>query len=187
MEILFSQGFNNSKIIIKMKKIVLITMVIIGLNHSYGQVAIGKNSITNSSVILEFADATTNGINLPLVATLPVAGALVNGTILLDRNDSKVKWCANGAWVDLTGTGNVTLVSPTPNPSVDTGGGTIIGATSSLASGAMVLESTNKALILPKVTDPHTNVKSPIAGMMVYDTTSKSVAVFNGTNWSYWE
>lgn len=161
-------------------------MVFIGLNQSYGQVAIGKDNLTNTSILLEFANGTTNGINLPLVTTLPAAGALVNGTIVLDRNDSKVKWCENGAWVDLTDSGNVTLTDPTPNPSPSTGGGAIIGATSSLASGVLILESSNKALVLPHVANPHSEIKSPTPGMMVYDTASKSVAFFNGTNWSYW-
>ncbi len=69
----------------------------------------------------------------------------------------------------------------------DVGGGVVLGADSSSASGVLVLESSDKALILPKVTNPHLNMKSPTIGAMCYDTTSKSIAIFNGKEWAYWK
>jgi hypothetical protein len=58
--------------------------------------------------------------------------------------------------------------------------------TPSSVSGILVLEDANKAMILPKVASPHLNIISPAAGMMVYDTQKKQLAVFNGTVWSFW-
>jgi hypothetical protein len=55
------------------------------------------------------------------------------------------------------------------------------------AKGVLVLESADKAMILPKITNPHTTVKNPYPGMMCYDLTSKSLAVFDGANWNYWK
>ncbi|WP_279195775.1 hypothetical protein [Chryseobacterium indoltheticum] len=53
--------------------------------------------------------------------------------------------------------------------------------------GILVLEDTNKAMILPRVASPHLNIINPAPGMMVYDTTAKQLAVFNGTVWSFWK
>ena len=53
--------------------------------------------------------------------------------------------------------------------------------------GILVLADTNKAMVLPKVASPHLNIVNPSPGMMVYDTTSKQLAVFNGTVWSFWK
>lgn len=62
-----------------------------------------------------------------------------------------------------------------------------MGAKESAADGVLVLESTNRALVLPHVTNPHLTVKSPYPGMMCYDTVKKAVAVFDGTVWNYWK
>ena len=51
----------------------------------------------------------------------------------------------------------------------------------------LVLEDANKAMVLPTVPNPHVNIVNPEPGMMVYDTTAKQLAVFNGTVWSFWK
>ena len=53
--------------------------------------------------------------------------------------------------------------------------------------GILVLADTNKAMVLPKVASPHLNIVNPSPGMIVYDTTKKQLAVFNGTVWSFWK
>jgi hypothetical protein len=53
--------------------------------------------------------------------------------------------------------------------------------------GILVLTDKDKAMILPKVASPHLNIINPSAGMLVYDTTAKQLAVFNGTVWSFWK
>jgi len=52
--------------------------------------------------------------------------------------------------------------------------------------GVLELRANDKALVLPKVENPHLNVKSPVPGMMVYDSNSKSLAIFDGLKWNYW-
>ncbi|WP_262907374.1 hypothetical protein [Chryseobacterium sp. LC2016-27] len=42
-------------------------------------------------------------------------------------------------------------------------------------------------MILPKVASPHLNIINPSAGMMVYDTVKKQLAIYNGTVWSFWK
>ena len=53
--------------------------------------------------------------------------------------------------------------------------------------GILVLTDTNKAMVLPKVASPHLNIINPSAGMMVFDTVKKQLAVYNGTVWSFWK
>jgi hypothetical protein len=164
-----------------MKKIILSIVLLTG-GVLFAQVGIEKTSI-NGSGILDFPTGTTKGILLPIVETLP--SNPTNGTLLMDKTDLKIKMRQNNAWVSMSDAGSTSAV--TFNTSTDTGSGVIIGATTSVASGVLVLEATDKALILPQVANPHTTVKSPQAGMMCYDTASDSVAVFDGLKWSYWK
>ncbi len=91
----------------------------------------------------------------------------------------------NNVWKDLSDIGNTSnLISNTSN---DIGNGVIIGAETSVATGILVLESTDKAMILPKISNPHLTGKSPYTGMICYDTVSKTLAIFDGTNWNYWK
>lgn len=53
--------------------------------------------------------------------------------------------------------------------------------------GILILSDADKAMILPKVASPHLNIINPAAGMMVYDTVNRQLAVYNGTVWSFWK
>lgn len=59
--------------------------------------------------------------------------------------------------------------------------------TTDTTNGFFVLADTNKAMVLPKVADPHLNIINPEPGTMVYDTTSKLLAVYNGSVWTFWK
>lgn len=90
----------------------------------------------------------------------------------------------NNIWVDMTSPGDLSKI--TQNTSTEVGNGVIIGSNTSSANGVLILEATDKALVLPKIASPQTNVRSPYPGMICYDTTSKSVAVFDGKVWNFW-
>lgn len=153
------------------------------------QVAIGKPSVTNSSVSLEFGDGN-KGLLLPWVTSAANVTGAVDGTIIYDTADKKVKYLKAGTWFDLsvdtTGTVNTTLQdSKTENANAKVAIGAN-GATDT-TPGILVLTDTDKAMILPKVASPHLNIINPSAGMLVYDTTAHQLAVFNGTVWSFWK
>ena len=114
------------------------------------QIAIGKNTVDGSG-LLDFASGTTRGIVLPYVDNTVVLSGIVPGTLFFDVSDSKIK-CYIGAFQELS-----TNIGPSMSASsvTEIGGGIIIGQNSSLAQGALILESDNKALILPKVASPH--------------------------------
>lgn len=162
--------------------ILLIGFLFTGIANA--QVAIGKESVDGDG-ILDFAANTTNGIMVPIVTTLP--NDAVAGTILMDKNDKIIKMKDNSTWVALSDAGSVNNITFNTNAEVPGPNRVIIGNSATAVSGVLVLESTDKALILPKIADPHINVKSPYPGMVCYDTVSKTMAVFDGLKWSYWK
>lgn len=185
----------------KMKKSIYSIIFCTIASVAFGQVSIGGNeSVKGNSTILDFAggtatessadQATTNekGIILPAVGSSPTTlDANNNGTFLFDRNLKMVRMFENGSWVNLSDAVGNDIPSAMVNASNEVGKGVIIGAQSSNAKGVLVLESTDKAMILPHIKNPHTTVKSPYPGMMCYDTVSNSLAVYDGTRWNYWK
>ena len=155
----------------------------------FSQVAIGKPSVTNTSVSLEFG-AENRGLLLPWVTSASSVTGAVDGTIIYDITDKKAKYLKAGSWFDLTidttGTVDTTLqdsLVEKPNAKAAIGK----DAATDTTSGILVLTDKDKAMILPKVASPHHNIINPSAGMMVYDTTAHQLAVFNGTVWSFWK
>lgn len=162
----------------------------------HSQVAIGKNSITNASVSLEFGNiagdtSTQRGIILPWSnSTTAVENAgVVTGTLIYDTSDKKVKYYKDTygtpIWFDLSpnsGSVDTSLQSSlTDNPEAKVS----IGNPTS-TPGILVLEDTTKAMILPLV-DKYSSVVNPTPGMMVYDLSNDMFCVFNGTVWSFWK
>ncbi|MGX9985020.1 hypothetical protein [Soonwooa purpurea] len=176
-----------------MKKIILTTTALVVTNLVSAQVAIGKEAVNGNSALLDFYDQTDNfrGIILPTVDNINNALATTttqnNGTFLFDKSDAKLKMYENGAWVELSDTGNKTQIVNNTTIENSQNQGAIIGKNTSNAKGVLVLESADKAMILPKIANPHITVKSPYPGMMCYDTVGKALAVFDGNVWNYWK
>nr|WP_314495830.1 hypothetical protein [uncultured Chryseobacterium sp.] len=183
-----------------MKKIMLTAGMLFTCIVS-AQVAIGKDSVEIKG-ILDFGSDNDKGIILP-IAEISETVTYANGSMLMDKNDLKVKVFQENGWLELSEEGSIEVQfdeSNNPlstaavfNESDETGEGVIIGEvdgngnTSSGASGVLVLEADDKALILPNVASPHITVKSPVAGTLCYDTDSDSLAVFDGKVWNYWK
>ncbi len=162
---------------------------------SFSQVAIGKASVSNASVSLEFGN-DNKGMILPWVTNGSSVTGAVNGTIVYDISDHKVKYLKSGSWSDLNGE---TELNPETMGAADTtlqdskvessNTKVIIGgnAATDTTPGILVLTDTNKAMILPKVANPHLNIINPAPGMLAYDTNLHMLAIFNGTVWSFWK
>lgn len=167
-------------------KNISIGVALVIFNFSFAQVAIGKQVVDGNSTVLDFNNVTgnTKGLILPATSGLPT-GTLVNGTFIFDVTDNKVKMYENDTWKPLSDAGNSSAV--VTNTSAELGKGVVMGAASSTADGVLVLESSDKAMILPQVATPHINVKNPYPGMMCYDITSKTLAIFDGSVWNYWK
>lgn len=174
-------------------KVIINSLILVLLaNFVSGQVSIGgKQTVEGAATILDFNSQTgnTKGIILPAVDNLTNALSATttanNGTFLFNKANQKIQMYENNMWVDLSDNGNST--SLLINSSVEKTGGAIIGAEASSAKGVLILESSDKAMILPRISEPHINVKSPYPGMMCYDTISKTLAMFDGNVWNYWK
>lgn len=178
----------------KMKKIIGTAFLSLMIINIKSQVAIGKTSITNASVLLEFDDSETNKKGIILCAVDNLSNALSttnpaenNGTFLFDRSDDKVKMYENNAWINLSDSGSEAQIATNTTADTSQTQGAIIGAQTSNAKGVLVLEASNKALVLPWIQNPHIAVKNPYPGMMCYDTASRTLAVFDGSVWNYWK
>lgn len=165
---------------------IIIVAALVIFNFSIAQVAIGKQVVDGSSTVLDFNNVAgnTKGLILPATSGLPT-GTLVNGTFIFDVTDNKVKVYENDTWKFLSDAGNSSAI--VANTSAELGKGVIMGAATSTADGVLILESSDKAMILPQIATPHLNVKNPYPGMMCYDTSSKTLAIFDGSVWNYWK
>lgn len=175
----------------------------------FSQVAIGKPSVANGKISLEFgiSDPTNGhkGLLLPWVSTVvgtpnaSYTGVLspVEGTMIYDVSDHKVKVKYVAGWKDLSVDTSGTTVDPltsvdgmviqnafAEDPSARVSIGTGVP---SQVSGILVLEDADKAMVLPKAASPHLNIVNPAPGLMVYDTVKKQLAVFNGKVWTFWK
>lgn len=163
-------------------KIIAISLFI--STFANAQVGFEKTSIDGSGLV-DFPSGTTKGIILPQVINNTNMTNVSEGTFVFDGTSARVKYYDGTAWVELTAQ---TGISSTllPGTEQNTLKGVIIGDNTSAANGVFILESQNRALILPKVIDPVVNVKSPAAGMMCYDPIAKLVCFYNGINWAFW-
>lgn len=175
-----------------MKKLSIIIISLIS-QYTFSQVAIGKTNVTNSSVSLEFS-SENRGLILPY--NTDKTSINTNGTIIYDTTDHKVKYLKNGSWSNLSEDDATSATIGTADLSVQGNdkaeqatAKTAIGANGSTDTtpGILILSEDSKAMILPKVASPHLNIINPASGMMVYDTTKRQLAVYNGTVWTFWK
>ena len=175
-------------------KNIFITLSIFLSTCAFAQVAIGKASVSSPSVSLEFGTGN-KGILLPWVTGFSTVTGAVNGTLVYNTTDKKVYVKYASGWKDLSVDATGTTVDPITNvdgltlqnslDDLDTAKVSIGTPTST--PGILVLEDTNKAMVLPQVASPHLTIINPAPGMMVYDTVKNQLAVFNGKVWSFWK
>jgi hypothetical protein len=123
------------------------------------------NSLVIGSIINQTGGA--NGIT---------RGLFVNPTLTAAADWRSIEWSNNtgrGLWG--TGTANNALA-----------GATHIGsATNANASAILELTSTTRGLLLPRMTSAERDlIASPVAGLVVYNTTDNKISWYNGTAWA---
>lgn len=178
------------------KNILSAVTMLIAIGTVTAQVGVETDEVRGDG-IMDFPSPATKGILLPLVddnTAVPVAG----GAMVFNVDTKQVEYYdtnpASSGWKAMTGASTTEITGPEHAGSsdrfteLDPTNGTIIEAgtvTQTPPVGVLVLESDNKALILPQVADA-TQLPGPKAGMICYDMASDSIAVFNGTVWSFW-
>ncbi|WP_267740194.1 hypothetical protein [Myroides injenensis] len=174
--------------LINKKTIVLIYSLFIG-TLCFSQSTIGKFEVEGEDVLLDFKQDDNRGIILSWVTGQDDVSNPSGGTLIYDSSDKKVKYFRSGVfnkWEDLSIHGGEVDLSIQEGIE-DKGDFTIIGNQSSTSTGVLILESKSKAMVLPKMNSPHLNIKSPVAGTIAYDKTSKMLCVFNGIEWAFWK
>lgn len=170
-------------------KLFCTTFLILSYTGVFCQIAIGKSTISSPSVLLEFGNEP-RGLILPWVDTTQGMTDAVPGTIAFDLSNHKVKYLRGGStpgWVDLSVDDTGIADASSQSSRYDIASAKVImGASMTQAPGILVLESSNRALILPKMENPHLNIISPSPGMIAYDSLHKQLAIFNGNVWTFW-
>ena len=175
-------------------KNILICSLALMIQTGYAQLAIGIPQTTNSSISLEFG-TENRGLILPWVTGVDDVTDAVNGTMVYSLEDNKVFVKYATEWKDLS----IDETGTTVNPISQVDGVLIqankienanakmgVGSESNTA-GILVLENTNQAMVLPKVSSPEINILNPSPGLMVFDPTTKQLAIFNGSVWTFWK
>ncbi|RRQ46069.1 hypothetical protein [Chryseobacterium sp. SC28] len=176
-----------------MKKIFSVFILLAFKSSMYGQVIFGDavgTATDKTSVLMEFANSGDRGLILPYVTD---KSAITSpGSIILDAStpaSAKVKYYTGTAWADLSvEPSNVTsYLGIQPAAKENANAKVVIGAANSSADGILVLESANKAMVLP-ITPSYQNIINPAPGTMVLTNNGgfKTLAVYNGQQWSFW-
>lgn len=177
-----------------MKNIFIISTILLSSIAVQAQLAIGKDDVSSPAVSLEFGDQN-KGLLLPWVDNTSIvdANGAVNGTLVFDTEEMKVKVKYDSGWKDLSIEAGTTINPLTNQDGLDlqsslteSESAKVSIGTPTSTNGILVLEDTDKAMVLPKVETPHENIINPSPGLMVFDPVTKELAVFNGEVWTYW-
>lgn len=176
-----------------MNKYITVIVMLFAAYTVSGQVAVEKDAVTNASVILEFNDESAatgvaKGLILPIV-TNATDVEKVEGTIFYDASDKKVKYVKSATEViemSEAAASTVTITTPTATETATDGVVITDGTVTTADKAVLKLESNSKAMILPRISNVETALNNPAAGTIVYDLASDSIAVFNGSVWSFW-
>lgn len=168
-----------------MNKYLIILLLIPGFSFSQVIIGSGKSKMTNSSVSLEFG-TEPKGILLPWVESANIVQNAVAGTFIFDVSDKKVKLRSSTGWIDLTINSDGEVDTTLQDPHFEKVDAKVTVGVPTNVNGIFVLEDNNKGMILPLV-NSYKEVINPDAGMMVFDTSSKQLCLFNGKFWTFWK
>lgn len=120
----------------------------------------------------------------PWVKSVDSLENVEDGTFVFDMSDQKVKYMRAGKWTDLTvySTDKINTYSieqiKNEKPKKEN---------NNKKNNNPKISASEKITVLPKVASPHLSIVDPTPGMMVYDTDSNMLAIFNGKVWTFWK
>lgn len=178
-----------------MKNILIIIIIACGINSTQAQVGIERDSqteIVRGDGLMDFPENATKGILLPRVddtSSIATEGT-VGGAIAFNMAKQRVEFYNpdRNTWFGMTDASAIQVEGYTDFVNIASANGVIVEDGTGLddaPTGVLVLESNERALILPQVPDA-TQLPSPKAGTICFDMASNSIAVFNGEVWSFW-
>lgn len=166
-----------------MKKIIFffVTLAFFGLSSAYAQVGIGISNPDESS-LLELS-STTKGFLPPRMTTAQrdAIPSPPEGLIIYNTDAGRLEASDGVNWLNLIdGSVIVAVASGTAS-----GNGTVgIGTQTPNANAVLEIATTSKGFLPPRMTSTQRDaIASPIAGLVIYNTTTKSLEFSNGSKW----
>lgn len=148
-----------------------------------------ETQIIRGDGIMDFPENAIKGILLPRVTNTASisSNGTVGGAIAFNMFKNRVEYYNpdRSSWLGLSEATTIAVSPHSFNNVAEEGVIISDGTGSTPPAGVLVLESSSKAIILPQVADV-TLLPSPQAGTICYDMASKSLAVYNGNEWSFW-
>lgn len=172
-----------------MKRIIIPILIFLGIGVK-AQVGIEKVKLKSKGSIMEFNDmrepnGKAKGIILPILTD---TRKVKQGAIWFDAKSKKVMYKSASEEVALTNSADKEIVAPTSSSSASEGVIISDGSLNKFTDDPAILKLDSKkaALLLPYVQDVTKDISNPEPGTMVYDAKSKSLAIFNGSHWYFW-
>ncbi len=150
-----------------------------GTTSAGGGVAINLTGAQpNTSAILDVS-SDEKGMLIPV--TLEASLTPVAGLIYFDNTINSIRYYNGTSWETVC----KTFLTTTTGAGSLTANGVSINTDGSAPDPSAMLEvkSTTKGLLLPRMTSAQIEQILPVAGLMVYNTTTNTVDYHNGTNW----
>ena len=146
-----------------------------------GGVAISSdpNRAADSSAMLDVSD-TERGVLVPRTQTSLIA-APVNGLLIYDISDNLFKYYIDNVWqpVCAVTTGQQAVTGP------QSAIGVAINTTGAAAHASSMLDvsASDKGILIPRLTTEQRNLLSPVTGLTIFNTTTKTIEFYNGIKW----
>ena len=138
-----------------------------------------------SSSTLRFGVVGFGGVQMPSGFTITSGSTDLTTTRLRIGTGN-----STGAINIMAQSGNTDIVSFKASNGTDqftiknTSGNILVGTSTDISSSKLTIQSTTQGFLPPRMTTTQKNaIASPVAGLMVYDTTLNLISVFNGTIW----
>ncbi|MFY9309197.1 MAG: hypothetical protein WAQ28_09155 [Bacteroidia bacterium] len=127
-------------------------------------------------------NSTTKGLLIPRTTTASITPGPVTGLSIYETSTNVISYYNGSAWIPLCGlyinntTGGGSLAG-TPGVSINTSG--------SAPNDCAMLDvaSSNKGLLIPRLTNTERDDLNPATGLLVYNTTTNLLNYWNGTGW----
>ena len=153
----------------------------LALPAAQAQVAIGTTT-PEASAILQL-ESTSKGF-LPPRLTSAERDAIpspVEGLLIYNTTDKRLEFSDGSNWFNLyDGSSIIAVASGTPSGTGKAG----IGTNSPNPNAALELQSTAKGFLPPRLTTSQRDaIPSPIAGLLIYNTSNKRLELCDGTSW----
>ena len=137
-------------------------------------------ALPDSSAILDVSD-TSRGMLIPRIANTGAITTPATALIIYNTTTNSLNYYNGSVWV--TPCAITTGVSGATG--IQNAAGTAINKDGSVADASAILDvsSSDKGILIPRVTTSERNNIKPVSGLSVYNTTTNAIEYYNGSGW----